>query len=74
MKVAITGVAGYFGRRLMERLEVNDKIEKVAGISRRKYDHNFTKLDYHRMDVRSSELGEFFSKNEVDAVYILRSC
>ena len=68
MKVAITGVAGYFGRRLMERLEVNDKIEKVAGISRRKYDHNFTKLDYHRMDVRSSELGEFFSKNEVDAV------
>jgi len=68
MKVAITGVAGYFGRKIMERLESNDEIEKVVGISRRKYDHSFTKLDYHRMDVRSSELGELFSRNEIDAV------
>jgi len=68
MKVAITGVAGYFGRKIMERLERNDEVEKVVGISRRKYEHSFTKLDYHRMDVRSDKLEELFAKNEVDAV------
>lgn len=68
MKVAITGVAGYFGRKIMERLEKNDEIEKVVGISRRKYDHRFTKLDYRRMDVRSSRLGELFAENDIDAV------
>jgi len=68
MKVAITGVAGYFGRKIMERLERNEEVEKVVGISRRKYDHSFSKLDYHRMDVRSDKLGELFAENEVDAV------
>jgi len=68
MKVAITGVAGYFGRKIMEHLERNDEVEKVVGISRRKYEHSFTKLDYHRMDVRSDKLEELFAKNEVDAV------
>jgi len=68
VKVAITGVAGYFGRRIMERLERNNKVEKVVGISRRKYEHSFTKLDYHRMDVRSDKLEELFERNEVDAV------
>ncbi len=68
MRVAITGVAGYFGHKIMERLEVNDEIEKVVGISRRKLDHSFSKLDYHRMDVRSDGLGEFFAENDVDAV------
>lgn len=68
MRIAVTGVAGYFGRKIMERLEKNDEVEKVVGISRRKYHHSFTKLDYHRMDVRSKELGELFAKNEVDAV------
>ncbi len=68
MKVAITGAAGYFGQRITERLEGNEACDKIVGISRRKFEHSFKKLDYYRMDVRSEELKQLFGKYEIDAV------
>ncbi|MEA2053709.1 MAG: SDR family oxidoreductase [Candidatus Thermoplasmatota archaeon] len=68
MRVAITGAAGYFGRRIIERLEKNEECEKIVGISRRKFDHSFKKLDYYQMDVRSDKIGQLFSKYGIDTV------
>ncbi len=66
MKVAITGAAGYFGRKIIERLEKNEECEKIIGISRRNFNHNFEKLDYYRMDIRNEGIKNLFKK--VDAV------
>lgn len=68
MKVAITGAAGYFGRKIIERLDKNDEIEKILGISRRRFNHKFKKMDYYRMDVRDTNLKNLFKKYGIDAV------
>lgn len=68
MRVAITGAAGYFGRKIIERLDKNDEIEKILGISRREFNHKFKKMDYYRMDVRDVNLKNLFKKYSIDAV------
>jgi UDP-glucose 4-epimerase len=68
MRVAITGAAGYLGHALVQRLEHNDKCKYMVGISRRQWDHNFSKLEYHSMDVRSGDLPTLFAESAVDTV------
>lgn len=67
MRVAITGAAGYIGRQVIQRLE-DDGGESIIGISRRKWNHQFSTLDYHSLDVRSSALPDLLEKKDVDAV------
>ena len=50
MKIAITGAAGYFGRKIIEKIEEIEEIEKIVGISRRKFSHNFGFVDLIRMN------------------------
>ena len=68
MKIAITGAAGYFGRKIIERLEENNECELIVGISRRNFKHPFKKLQYHQMDVRDKKLKDLFQKYDVDIV------
>jgi len=65
MKVAITGAAGYFGRKIIERLEKNEECEEIIGISRRNFKHNFKKLKYYRMDVRDRNIKNIFKKADI---------
>jgi len=68
MRVAITGAAGYLGHALIKCLENNEDCEHIVGLSRRQWNHNFSKLEYHSMDVRSTKLSELFTRSNVDAV------
>ena len=68
MRVGITGAAGYFGRKIIARLEENDSVDRIIGISRRPWQHSFEKLDYHRLDVRSDTLPKLFASNGMDTV------
>ncbi|HHO57251.1 MAG TPA: NAD-dependent epimerase/dehydratase family protein, partial [Thermoplasmatales archaeon] len=68
MRIAITGAAGYFGRKIIERLHERDDVEYIFGISRREFRHSYEKLEYRRMDVRESELKKIFKEKEIDAV------
>jgi len=68
MRIAITGAAGYFGRKIIERLHERDDVEYIFGISRREFKHSYEKLEYRRMDVRESELKKIFKEKEIDAV------
>lgn len=68
MNIAITGAAGYIGKKIVEQLENNDKIKKIVGISRRKFTHSFKKLEYHQMDVRSDKLYDLFHKHNIDVI------
>ena len=66
MDVAITGAAGYFGRKLIALMEEDEFYDRVVGISRRQWNHGFTKLEYHRMDVRDEGIKKLFEG--VDAI------
>ena len=55
LRVAVTGPTGTFGRALLPLLEAEDTVGRVVGIARRPFDpaeHGWTKLEYHRGDVR----------------------
>lgn len=68
MRLGITGAAGYFGRKIIARLEENDSVDHILGISRRPWKHDFEKLDYYRLDVRSNALPALFASHAVDTV------
>ncbi len=68
MRVGITGAAGYFGRNIIARLEENDDVEHVLGVSRRPWRHDYQKLTYRRLDVRSDALPGLFASHAVDTV------
>ena len=65
MKVAITGAAGYFGRKIIAAMENDDFYDEIIGISRRQWNHGFTKLSYHRMDVRDKNIKKLFEGVDV---------
>jgi len=68
MRIAITGAAGYFGKKIIERLHGRDDVDYILGISRREFQHDYDKLEYMRMDVRSGKLKKIFKEREIDAI------
>lgn len=64
--VAVTGVAGYLGRRLLTLIDADPQIERVVGIDVAEPDVGSTKLEFHRMDVRDARLAKVLPG--VDAV------
>jgi UDP-glucose 4-epimerase len=63
--VAITGVSGYIGTRLLLRLDNVDEVEKIAGIDIRPPKYNPDKLVFYHRDI-TSPLGDIFADNKVD--------
>jgi nucleoside-diphosphate-sugar epimerase len=58
LRVAVTGPTGTFGFALMPLLQADDRIARVVGIARRPFDpaaYGWTKMEYHRGDVRDPE-------------------
>ncbi|MEX2554526.1 MAG: SDR family oxidoreductase [Actinomycetota bacterium] len=54
--VAVTGVAGYLGRRLLALLDADPEIERVVGIDIAEPHAGSPKLDFHQVDVRDARL------------------
>jgi nucleoside-diphosphate-sugar epimerase len=55
LTVAVTGPTGTFGFGLMPLLQADERIARVIGIARRPFDpaeHDWTKMEYRRGDVR----------------------
>lgn len=67
MKVAITGISGYIGRRVFRRLAETEAVERIVGIDVREPPDNSPKLKFYRRDI-SQPLGEIFSENQVNSV------
>jgi nucleoside-diphosphate-sugar epimerase len=69
LTVAVTGPTGTFGFGLMPHLQRDPRIGRVVGIARRPFDpmeHEWTKLDYRRGDVRDrAALEEAFAGADV---------
>ena len=69
-RVAITGVSGYLGRRLLQRLEEEEGVERIIGISRNPPRHASSKLSFFSRDVRES-FRDIFAENDVDSAFHL---
>ena len=58
LTVAVTGPTGTFGFGLMPLLQADDRVARIVGIARRPFDpaaYGWTKMDYHRGDVRDPQ-------------------
>jgi nucleoside-diphosphate-sugar epimerase len=55
LTVAVTAPTGTFGFGLIPQLQADDRVGQIVGIARRPFDpaaHGWTKMTYHRGDVR----------------------
>ncbi|MFY9399483.1 MAG: SDR family oxidoreductase [Desulfomonilia bacterium] len=72
--IFITGVSGYFGRKLVSTFEGRDEVERIIGVDVRPPGISSRKLEFIRCDVRG-ELGGILSGRGIDcaihAAYIL---
>ena len=63
--VAVTGASGYLGQQLISRLERDDSVERIIGISRRAPKVASSKLKFYSQDIREP-LDKIFIENKVD--------
>jgi UDP-glucose 4-epimerase len=64
--IAVTGVSGYIGSRLVSRLDTIDSVQTIIGIDIRQPTFRSPKLKFYRQDVLEP-FGDLFVENEVDA-------
>lgn len=57
--VAVTGVSGFLGQRLLPLLDAHPDIARVVGIDVRDPARRARKLDFHRVDILGTELTPF---------------
>ena len=63
--IAITGISGYIGSKLLSRLENMDEVKRVVGIDIRPPKYSSPKLTFYCQDI-SLPLGNIFLENKVD--------
>jgi len=63
--VAITGIGGYLGGRLLYRLEQEDEVERIVGIDVKEPGAISSKLKFYRQDVREP-FADIFADNQID--------
>ncbi len=66
--VAITGVSGYIGTRLLHQLEDDPEVQKIVGIDVKTPQGDFNKLEFHRLDVRDPRIFELLKSKKVKEV------
>ncbi len=54
--VAITGVSGFLGQRLLPLLDANPRVERIVGLDVRDPARRARKLDFHRVDIVGADL------------------
>ena len=64
--VVVTGASGYLGRQLIKRLEHDDSVERIIGISRREPQGSSSKLKFYSHDIRQP-FDKIFTENNVDS-------
>lgn len=65
-RIAITGVSGYIGTRLLSRLETLDTGQRIIGVDIQAPKESSSKLMFYRQDILQP-LSHIFSESEVDS-------
>ena len=63
--IAITGISGYIGTRLLSHLDGIDTVQKIIGIDIKQPAFKSAKLKFYRQDILEP-FGDLFTENEVD--------
>lgn len=63
--VAITGVSGYLGQRLLDVLDQDSNVERIVGIDVEDPPSGALKLEFHRLDIREGELAKALPGTDV---------
>lgn len=75
MNIAITGISGYMGTKLLKHLDGFDAVHKITGIDTKEPRVKSAKLEFYQRDIREP-LNDLFIKNRVDTAvhlaFILR--
>jgi nucleoside-diphosphate-sugar epimerase len=58
--VAVTGIAGYLGQRVLARLEASPDVTRVIGVDLEDPIQGTPKLEFHQVDARDARLGKIF--------------
>lgn len=66
-RVAVTGISGYIGNRLLPRLALMENVEKVIGVDIKPPQYRPPKLQFYCQDI-SMPMGDIFIENKVDTV------
>ncbi|MFZ5570425.1 MAG: NAD-dependent epimerase/dehydratase family protein [Thermodesulfobacteriota bacterium] len=69
--ILITGVSGYLGRRLVRALAGSMEIGRIIGIDIAPMPAEEPGLMFHRMDIRSPEIGRLIAEQRIDTVFHL---
>jgi UDP-glucose 4-epimerase len=64
MNIAITGISGYVGTKLLNHLDGINAVQKIIGIDTREPRVNTAKLKFYRRDIREP-FGDLLAENEV---------
>ena len=64
-RVAITGISGYIGNQLLQRLEEQEEVESIIGIDLRAPSSASPKLKFYPRDIREP-FADVFADNQVD--------
>ncbi len=64
-RVAITGISGYIGNQLLQRLEQQEEVESIIGIDLRAPSSASPKLKFYPRDIREP-FADVFADNQVD--------
>jgi nucleoside-diphosphate-sugar epimerase len=59
--VAVTGISGYLGQRLLSLLDADASVERIVGVDLAEPELVSSKLEFHPLDVRDTRLGKVFS-------------
>ena len=65
MNIAVTGVAGYLGRRLLALMDADPDVDRVIGVDVVAPRSGSPKLDFHQMDVRDARLAKVLAGADV---------
>jgi len=69
--VCITGISGYLGWRLAERLIESYELDTLLGIDIVEPKAALDHIKFHKMDIRDPRLGELLRRYEIDTVFHL---
>lgn len=63
--VAVTGISGYLGQRLLALLDADPAVERIVGVDLAEPHLVSPKLEFHQADIRDPRLGKVLSDAEV---------
>jgi nucleoside-diphosphate-sugar epimerase len=58
--VAVTGVSGFLGQRLLPLLDASPHVDRIVGLDIRDPARRARKLEFHRADVLGTDLTPYF--------------